>query len=114
MHQRCLRRWGDVIMAGELHVELERLRELATTFDRAVRGIDGLTTNANTPEVVAALGKSATGDACHAGAQVAQAALAKVTGHYRTLHAGTHTSADTYETCDSDFGRRIEALRKSL
>lgn len=100
-------------MADELHVELERLRELAT-FDRAARGVSGVTTNINTPEVVAALKSSATGKACHASAQVAQAALNKVTGHYRTLHTGTYTSADTYEACDSDFGRRIETLRKSL
>ena len=101
-------------MADELHVELERLRELAATFDHAARGVSGVVVNTTTPEVSAALDSSATGKACHAGVRAAQAALAKVTLHYRALHAGTHTSADTYEACDSDFSRQIEALRKSL
>lgn len=101
-------------MADELYVELERLRELATTFDHAVRGVSAVTVNTSTPGVVAALDGSATGDACHGGAHAAAAALDKLTGHYRTLHAGTHTSANTYDDCDQEHSRRIDALRKSL
>jgi hypothetical protein len=101
-------------MAYELHVELQRLRELANAFGKAAQGISGVTASTTTSEVAATLNCSATGDACHSGAQAAQATLRKLTSHYRILRTGIHTSADSYETHDSDQARRIEALRKSL
>ncbi len=110
----CAIHKGEVIMADELHVELERLGELAATFDSAVQGVGGVTVNVRAPEVAAALGSSATGGACHAGGNAAQAALKTVTDHYRTLHKGTRTSADSYESCDTEHGRRIDTLRKAL
>ncbi len=101
-------------MAKELHVELGRLRELATNFDKAAQGVGSITTDTRTPEVAAALDNSATSSACHAGAQLAQTGLKAVVAHYRTLHSGTHTSADAYQAHDNDYSQRLEALRKSL
>ncbi len=101
-------------MASELHVELDRLRELATIFDGTVRGVTVITTNETTPAVTASLNGSATSGACHAATGTAHIALNAVADHYKALHKGTHTSADTYESTDTEHARTIDALRKSL
>lgn len=101
-------------MATELHVEPHRLRELATTFDHAAKGVGAVNANTTSPEVAGTLAGSATADACHNGGHSASAALQVVTGHYRVLHAGTHTSAEDFESHDTERGRQFDALRNSL
>ncbi len=101
-------------MAHDLYVDPTRLRELTTTFNRAGQAIDAITTNASAPAVAASLAGATTGTACHSGAHIARAAIDLVVDHYRTLHTGTRTSTEAYETSDSEHGRRIDALRRSL
>ncbi len=98
-------------MAEELHVEPDRLRELAAVFDAASRGISGLAVNGNTPSSLAG---PATGTACHTGTQSALMGLVVVSDHYRALHRGTLTSAESYETIDAEYSRRLDSLRESL